>query len=316
MRPEPTCQRKKESASTWAVGLSARASRYLNEKFPPVQVFALAMAMAVVYLACARLAMASSAWGWAGATAAVTGTLYFLQVRLLDDFDAHYTNLVEITHVTPHGLLVGVGLTTIPIVLLNADGDIIGYALLPTAVMVGASIVIALWCPLRTSKPLTSWRPHIVALLLGRIPLFDVGPGLALFYVSVKWEVSRGISVRPGSIWLVVGVIWVLYEIWKVSRNIGRYEGYDYIYRPYGVSWTLQRIIVACLALCSIALNIAFYLQANLSIAYLVYTVSLNIILIVLALARLRDGRRPWWRGLTFPALMVIGLLVQFIALT
>lgn len=315
MKSSTATPQMKHSLTLSAVGLVVRTGRYLNEKFPPTQVLALAMGSVVIYLACGRLTTGKPELNWGAAEAAVTVTLFFLQVRLLDDFDTHYTGLREITHVTPRGLLVGVALTTVPIVVLNAGPSIIGYAFLPTAVMISASVAIALWCPLRTAKPLTSYRPHIVALVLGRIPLFDGGPVLAFFYVGAKWEEATGASVSQASIWLAVGVMWVMYEIWKVSRSIGRYEGYDYIYRPYGISWAQQRVLVAVLSLCGTVLSITLFFRAKLSIAFLVYACILGLGLVWLALKDIHGQGRPWWRGLVFPALMVAGSLVQFLAL-
>jgi hypothetical protein len=294
--------------------VASRTARYLNEKFPPAQAVAIGLGSLVVYLMCGRLATGASSVGWGAAAASVTSTLLFLQVRLLDDFDTHYS-LEEITNATPRGLLAGVGVTTALVAVLNLGPSIVVFALAPTAVMVGASIVLALWCPMRTTKPLTARRPALIALTLGRVPLFDVGPALALVYVCARWEASTRSTISIASASLAVGSVWVLYEIWKVSRNTGRYEGYDNIYRPIAVSWAQQRVIVAVLGLVSVALTIALYKSAGLSIAYLISGCGLGLALAALALRNVHDKRRPWWRGLIFPALMVIGMLVQFAAL-
>lgn len=290
-----------------------RTARYVNEQYPPAQALAVGLGSLAVYLMCGRLATGASTVGWGGVAASVTVMLLFLQVRLLDDFDTHYSQ-EEIKNATPRGLLAGVGVTTVLIIALNVGPYIVIFAILPTAVMVGASIVLALWCPVRTIKPLTARRPDLIALALGRIPLFDGGPALALFYVSARWKASAGSAISAASTLLAVSSIWVLYEIWKVSRNTGRFQGYDNIYRPIAVSWAQQRIIVAVLALVFSGLTIALYASAHLSVGYLIFGCGLALALAVLALSKIHDKRRPWWRGLIFPALMITGLLVQFAA--
>lgn len=291
-----------------------RIAGYLNDKFPPAQALAIALGSLAVYLICGRLATGTSTIGWGAAVASVTSTLLFLQVRLLDDFDTHYSQ-EEITNATPRGLLIGVGVTTVLTIGLNLGPRIVVFALLPTAAMVGASIVIAMWCPMRTVKPLSTRRPDLIALVLGRIPLFDGGPALALLYVCARWEASTGSTISVASGLLAIGSIWVLYEVWKVSRNIGRFQGYDNIYRPIAISWVQQRVIVAMLAFASLALTIALYANADFSIGYLIYGCGLGVALVALALWNFHDQRRPWWRGLAFPALMIIGMLAQLATL-
>jgi hypothetical protein len=287
--------------------------RYLNTKYPPTQALAIALASFTAYLASGRLGGGDSSMGWPAAAAGITGSLFFLQVRLLDDHDTHYSGHNRIKHGTPGGLLAGVAVTTAIIIALNLDPGVIGFAILPTAVMLGASLALALWCPLRTSKPLTRRRPDLIALGLGRIPLFDAGPALAFLYVTARWEESTGRGLSSTAVGLVVGTFWLQYEIWKTSRNIGRYEGYDDIYQPYRMSWPHQRVITALLALGSLALSVRLYAEANLSVALLAYACVHSLLLTALALSGVRQEGRPWWRGLIFPAGMIVGLLTQFL---
>jgi hypothetical protein len=291
----------------------ARVAGYLNTKYPPAQALAIALAAFTAYLAGGRLGGGEPSLGWPAVAASGTGSLLFLQVRLLDDLDTHYSGHDRIKHGTPRGLLAGVGVTTAIIIALNPEPGVVGFAILPTAVMLGASLVLALWCPLRTSTPLTRRRPDLIALVFGRIPLFDAGPVLAFLYVTAKWEESTGRDLSGVAVLLVVGVFWVLYEIWKMSRNIGRYEGYDDIYQPYRMSWLHQRVFTAILATGSLALSVALYATADLSVGFLIYAAVLSFALAALALSGRHEAGRPWWRGLLFPAAMIVGLLTQFL---
>jgi hypothetical protein len=277
---------------------------YLGEQFPPAQAVALGVACLVSYAAYGRFAGDISFKALA-VVAAITVPVLFLQLRLLDDVITWYEthDVEDIAGASLPGLIVGLGCTTAVILVLNANH----------VWMFGLAIGTTMLMLISTGVTTQERRlPTLVALGLGRVPLFEVAPAVMLAYVYVTWHIATNRSLSFGEVVVVVGFFWSSFNFWKLSRHLGDRP----LERIYRLTWPVVRLLCVVLLAISLALSIALYFYADLSLAFLVYCVMVIAVFAVFSRPRGRlDEVRPWWVALPFPTAMIAGLLVQLLML-
>jgi hypothetical protein len=280
------------------------ARSYLGEQFPPAQAVALGVACLVSYAAYGRLA-GDISFNALAVVAAITVPVLFLQLRLLDDVITWYEthDVEDIAGASLPGLIVGLGGTTAVILVLNANHVwMFGLAIGTTVLMLVSTFVT------------TQERrlPTLVALGLGRVPLFEAAPAVMLAYVYAAWHIATNRSLSFGEVVVVVSFFWSSFNFWKLSRHLGDRP----LERIYRLTWPVVRLLCVVLLAISLALSIALYFYADLSLAFLVYCVMVIAVFAVFSRPRGRlDEVRPWWVALPFPTAMIAGLLVQLLML-
>lgn len=279
-------------------------ARYLNKKFPPAQVGVLYVASLLMWVLCGQIARHVSLASTT-VVASTTVTLLFLALRLFDDINAYYVSegRDDIGGASLGGLRVGLVVVTLAIAVLNVSHvELLILSLADVLLMTIATVVLGLE---RRFGPQPTVR-----LLLGRLPLFELGPAIALAYIYVAWHLATSRSLSMIDVAAAIGVVWAAFDIWKLSRNMGVRP----LDRHYDIPWSTVRWICEGLLILSLALVVILFNKAGFSVAYLVYATA--VIVLFAVLARPRPGpesTRPAWVGLPYPTLMVTGLLVQLL---
>jgi hypothetical protein len=303
--------------------------RYLDKQFAPAQIASTCILVVVSYFLYARIAGASS-FGYEVVASAVTVVLIFLQMRLVEDVDIHWSGgelLGQLGRrrpqtyrghariVLPDGRVVprpptlwaAIAATTGAIVVLNSP---LGRPAV-VAALSGTGLLILAYGVLRLRA-----LPRIVGLVAG----FEVVPALAFVYIYFAWHAHTHVALSPADVIPVVVTFWASWEFWKFSRGIGKYDRE----RAYGLSPKHTCMASLGFAGLTLAFEIALWSRADLSVLYLAFVVGLTALIAVGIGTTMRSLRRagrveggvPRWAGLAFPAAVLAGLGVQLLALS
>ncbi len=309
-----------------AGSILGRVWRYVDRQLPPVQAAALCVVTLCSYALLGRIGH-TTPWGWEVAAAAITTVLLFFQVRLIEDIDIHACGGELVANLghrrelprhpsgrvvladgrlvpKPSTLLWAVAFTTAIVVLLNVW---IGrWALVAALVPTTASLICA-----------SLLRIQGLPRFLGVIPFFEVVPAMTFSYTYFVWAATANAHLSFGSVAALVALWWLGWQYWKFSRGIGVYD----IERIYGLrlQGAMQgaRIVLVVLLLAVFGVTILLYSDAHLSAIFLGYVACVTAVFIVsiVTLARWSRDGVPWWGGLALANAIVLGVVVQLLAL-
>jgi hypothetical protein len=144
------------------------------------------------------------------------------------------------------------------------------------------------------------------------VPFIEMTPAIVLLYVCVKWIAAKDGDVPIAGVVAAVGGSWTGYQFWKFSR----YRSAEPRQCIYCLRWrTVRGFLVAVLYL-SFGLSAVLYVEASLSLAYLLSSGAMSAGFVALVWPRATDDREPpAWAGLSFSAGALGLVLVQLVAL-
>lgn len=287
-----------------AARIVVEATRYLREQFPVFQAAALLIAGTTAFFLFDAIHSGRTHVSLAPLVAGATLSLLYLQVRILDDLDTYYIvgPDADIANATPRGLVAGEAVAAILTLTVNR-GAALAAAATVVAVMVAAELVMR------------RWLPGFIAIVFGRIPLFDIAPMAAFAYVYVQWRMTRGATMSPIDVGVVVVLYWLFWEIWKFSRNIGKHD-FEGIYRPYRLEWPEIRMMLVAMTVAAALLTARLSMIAPLNEIFVAGVALFSLWYVLLARPTGKpEVVRPWWRGLFYPGVMAIALFVHMIVL-
>jgi hypothetical protein len=300
--------------------------RYLDKQFAPAHMASTCILVVVSYFLYARIAGISS-FGYEVGASAVTVVLIFLQMRLAEDVDIHWSGGELLGQVGWHRPQTYRGHARIVL----PDGRVVPRPLtLWAATVATTGVIVALNLPLgrpgivaALSGPglliiaYGALRLRVLPRIFGLVAGFELVPALAYLYVYFAWQAHTHVALSPAAVIPVVVTFWASWEFWKVSRGIGKYERE----RAYGLS--PKHTCIASLGFVGLALpfQIALWSRADLSVLYLAFVVGLTAFTALGIGTTMRSLRRaghveggvPHWAGLAFPAAVLAGLGVQLL---
>jgi hypothetical protein len=305
-----------------AASTLGRVWRYVDRQLPPMQAAALCIVTLCSYAILGRIGH-TTPWGWEIAAAAITTVLLFFQVRLVEDIDIHacggelVANLGRRRELPRHPsgrvVLADGRLVPKPSTLLGALAFTIAIVVLLNA-WIGRWALIAALVPTATSLVCVSLlRIKELPRFMGAIPFFELVPAMTFSYTYFVWAAAAKAHLSFGSVAAVVALWWLNWQYWKFSRGIGVYD----IERIYGLRLQATRIVLVVLLLAVFGVTIPLYSDAQLSAIFLGYVACITAVFVIsiVTLARWRRDGPPWWGGLALPNAIVLGVVVQLLAL-
>jgi hypothetical protein len=238
-----------------------------------------------------------------GIAAAVLVVVLFLQYRLVDDISTTYNSELgggASIPARPTVLIAGL-VASLPLEFL-LEGD-------PTALLVALG-ALALMTLGSTGLALAKRSPALS--FAARVIFVEVVPVVIFTYVYFAWHGATGETLSPAAVVAAVGGLIGGFQFWKWSRDLGD-EPYEQIYL---ISWPRVRWVLVLLTVIIAAFNVLLFVEADLSVAYLVYVLAVCATFAAIAAPRGQlDQTQPSWAGLTFPVLLQAGLYVQLLVL-
>lgn len=275
---------------------------YFAQQYPPMQAASVGVSGIASYAIYGQAAGHLQVDGQ-GIAAAVLVVVLFLQYRLVDDISTTYNRELgggASIPARPTVLIAGL-VASVPLeFLLEPDPSALLVALVALVLMALGSTGLAL---ARRSAALS---------FAARVTFVEIVPVVIFSYVYFAWRDSTGESLPPAAVMATIGGLIGGFQFWKWSRDLGA-EPYEQI---YFMSWPRVRWVLVSLTIIVAGFNTLLFLEADLSVLYLVYVIGVCTVFATLAAPRGQlDRSQPPWAALTFPVLLQAGLYVQLLAL-
>lgn len=297
--------------------------RYLARQLPLAQIGALCV-IVVVSLALYGRMGGVTRWGLAVPATAATVVLLFVELRLTEDVEIHYSGGERIGQLGRRRLPPSQGHATPAGRVISGDGRVLpAPRTLATAIAGLACTVTALNAPVGAAATLAALaaiaamllavlllRAALLPRLVGVLVFFELVPALILLYVYESWTDQAGAKLPAEAAIPVIGTFWLAWELWKFSRNVGTGD----VERIYGLRDRGVRGMLAALMTLAALLAWRLYRTADLSPLYLAYALALAAVTAVAVVSPRRGRARPWWAGQAVPNAIAAGLVVQLLA--
>jgi hypothetical protein len=273
---------------------------YLAQQFPPMQAASVGAASVASYAIYGQEAGRLEVDGH-GLLAAVLVVILFLQYRLTDDIATIYDSELSASIPARPTVLMAAVVSTLSLEFVlepHRQARLVVLGIL-TLMILGSTIS-------------SRGKRSAVLPFLGRVTFVEIVPIAIFFYVYVAWHDSMGMTVSTAAVAAAIGAPIVGFQFWKWSRDLGD-EPVETIYL---LSWPRVRGVLLLLTGLAVAVNAVLFVEAELSMLYLIYVLGVCLVFAVLVSPRgQRDDTKPFWAGLTFPIILWIGLYTQLLAL-
>lgn len=273
---------------------------YIAQQFPPMQAVSVGAAGIASYAIYGQVA-GHLRVDVHGIVAAIVVVVLFLQYRLTDDIATIYdSELSASIPARPTVLMAAVAGTFSLELLLERHGQ-------ARLVVLGILALMILG-----STASSRGKRSAVLPFIGRVTFVEIVPVAIFFYVYVAWHDSTGMTLSTAAVVAAIGAQIVGFQFWKWSRDLGD-EPVETIYL---VTWPRVRGVLLLLTGLAAAFNAVLFVQAELSLLYLIYVLAVCLVFAIIVAPRGQlDEAKPFWAGLTFPIVLWAGLYVQLLVL-